>query len=262
MINFSVGGPQLKITSCPDNVTKKEVTISGTMYDKNYGVELYINGEKVDYYSHGEYERSWSKSYILSEGKNTFEIILKNSAGKETKETKVITFEAAAPSISFNSWSELSETSQYRVSGSIGGEAEDATLYINDQEVSLNYGNSFSKTLDLNQGDNTFVFRVVNQYGKSQSVVKTIKYAVVNAPALEVNTLEETTSAAELTLSGTLKDDLDSNVELRINDKVVFNGAGNWTATIALKEGQNDIILTAINRYGKSTTVVKSIMKN
>ena len=85
---------------------------------------------------------------------------------------------------------------------------------------------------------------------------------MVNAPALEVNTLEETTSAAELTLSGTLKDDLDSNVELRINDKVVFNGAGNWTATIALKEGQNDIILTAINRYGKSTTVVKSIIKN
>ncbi len=185
-INFSVGGPVLEITNCPTEVTSKDVIIYGTMFDKNYGTELLINGNTIASNENSNFIQNWSKSYTLQEGANTFEFVLKNKAGKETKETRVIMFEVGSPQILFDSWKEVSDNNQYTVSGRIVGEAEQVTLYLNDEEVILDSSNRFSKSLALKEGDNTFVFRAINIYGKSQSVSKTIRYAQVTAPTLEL----------------------------------------------------------------------------
>ncbi len=45
---YEIGAPKLTVTECPTNVSKKEITIGGTLYDDNYGVTLTINGESVN----------------------------------------------------------------------------------------------------------------------------------------------------------------------------------------------------------------------
>ena len=84
----------LTFTECPSNVSKKEITIGGTLYDDNYGVTLTINGESVNV-RYG----SWSKSFILKEGENTFTIIGSNSAGKTVTETRTVNFSVDGPKL-------------------------------------------------------------------------------------------------------------------------------------------------------------------
>ena len=49
-------------------------------------------------------------------------------------------------------------------------------LFINDEEVNVNYNGEFSKNLTLKEGTNTFKFRAVNNYGKEDTITKTITY--------------------------------------------------------------------------------------
>lgn len=261
-INFTVAGPKLQITNLPSEVSSNEVTIRGTMDDDNYGVDLYINGSLVAS-KHNSWQSShWSETFNLVEGNNTFNFSLKNTAGKETLETRVVKFTPASPVVVLDEWLELSETGSYTVYGGVNGETKGLTFYINDQVVSTGYNNRFSKTLSLSPGDNTFVFRAVNAYGKSHSVAKTIKFAEVNPPTVTVNEVAGSTTETSIVISGLLEDALDSNVTLRVNDAVVFNGTGNWSTTVNLVDGDNTIIITATNRFGKSTTVVKNIFKS
>ena len=63
-------------------------------------------------------------------------------------------------------------------------------LFIDDEEVYVNYSGEFSETVDLKEGSNTFEFRAVNDYGKEVTVTKTITYT----PEVETNpdeTIEE-----------------------------------------------------------------------
>ena len=259
-VNFSVGGPVLKITQCPTNVTSKNITISGTMYDKNYPQTLTINGENVAYNSSSDYTRSWSASYTLKEGDNTFEIVLTNSAGKTVKETRTVNFSVGSPEIIFTNCPEVTQQKNISIQGKIKGFNEGVKLYINDQEVSVGYSGDFSKSVTLNEGDNGFVFRAVNSYGKSTSIAKTIRYvAEIKAPALKVEDIPLSTTQNTITISGTVNDSLDSKVNVYVNDKKITSGNGSWTATVNLNEGSNDIIIVATNSYGKSTTVVKKV---
>ena len=175
-INFSVGGPELKITNCPSNVTTKNVTISGTMYDANYSSSLTINGESIASNSYNDYEKSWSKSFTLEEGVNTFEFVLTNSVGKSTTEKRTINFSVGEPKIQFINCPENTKKDSITVKGKITGNNEGAMLFIDDEEVYVNYSGEFSKTVVLKEGSNTFEFRAVNDYGKEVVVTKTITY--------------------------------------------------------------------------------------
>jgi len=177
VVNFSVGGPELKITSCPNNVTKKDITISGTMYDSNYTTNLSINGESVASNTYADYERSWSKSYTLKEGANTFEFVLTNAAGKTTTETKTIYFSVGDPEIQFTNCPETTQQDKITITGKIARNNEGASLFINDKEAWLNSYYYFSETYTLSAGSNKFIFRAVNDYGKTVTITKTIIYS-------------------------------------------------------------------------------------
>ena len=49
-------------------------------------------------------------------------------------------------------------------------------LFIDDEEVYVNYSGEFTKNLTLKEGTNTFKFRAVNDYGKEDTITKTIIY--------------------------------------------------------------------------------------
>lgn len=173
---YEVGVPKLNITQCPTNVTTKDVTIRGTMYDKNYSQSLTINGESIASNSYSDYSKDWSASYTLDEGENTFEFVLTNSAGKTVTETKTINFSVGEPELQFSNCPEDMSKSQVTIKGKIKGNNEGAMLFVNDEEVRVNYNGEFSTTVDLKEGTNSFRFRAVNDYGKEITVTKTITY--------------------------------------------------------------------------------------
>lgn len=184
-VTYSAGAPELTITSCPSSVSDKSVTISGTIYDENYTTELLINGISVATNSTPDYSKSWSQTYTLKEGENTFEFVLTNSAGKSTTQTKTITFNVGSPEIQFINCPESTTKENITIKGKITGTNDGAMLFIDDEEVHISSSGEFSVTYQLEEGANTFVFRAVNDYGKEVTVTKTITYAQKTSEVIE-----------------------------------------------------------------------------
>lgn len=257
-ISFGVGVPVLKITNCPETTDSETATIKGTVKDTNdSSPTVTINGSSVyvDYYG------SWEKKVDLTEGENVFTIVATNTLGKSATVEKTITFEVGAPEILFTNCPDIAQQENLAIQGKIKGFSDGVKLYVNDQEVSLGYNNDFSKKVVLQKGDNTFVFRAVNSYGKSSSVVKTIKYnGLINPPELKVDNVPSVFEDSRITISGVVNDPVDSKVNIFVNDKKITSGSGSWSASVALNEGSNDIIIVAENSFGKSTTVVKTVV--
>ena len=252
---YEVGAPILTIDQVPDTVTTSQVTITGRATDKNdSSVKIYMNGEYIDY-------SSFRKTVTLTEGANTFTFKAVNNRGKESETiTKTITRNVGAPEITFTNCPEVTQQKNLSIQGRIKGQNDGAKLYINDQEVSVGYSGDFSKSVTLSEGDNSFVFRAVNSYGKSKTISKTIKYVgEIKAPVLKVDDIASSTAESKITIAGTVNDSLDSKVVVYVNDKKITSGNGNWTADVSLDEGDNDIIVVATNSYGKSTTIVKKV---
>jgi len=256
---YEINAPVLNITECPTTTDSKSVTIRGNVKDKNDPRPVVtINGSSasVDYFN-----GDWSKTINLVEGANTITIIATNNLGKSTVVERTIIYKIGSPEIVFTNCPEVTEQKNITIQGYIGGNNEGAKLYINDQEVSVGFSKEFYKSVTLNDGDNVFVFRAVNKYGKSQSVVRTIKYAQIKAPELIVDEVPSTTNEAAITISGVVNDELDPAVTVYINDKLAASGNGSWSYEISLNEGVNNIIIVAANKFGKSTTIVKQVTK-
>ena len=255
-ITFSVGAPVLTITEAPETTDKSNVVIRGMVTDQNdrYPV-VTINGQSVFVDS---YNGRFEKTVSLTEGVNTFKIVASNKLGKSTTIEKQIVFTPAAPEIVFTNVPEVTNQQTISLQGYVKDATGDVKLYVNDQEVRLN-GGSFSKTVTLSEGDNLFVFRAVNRHGKSTSIARTVRYGEIAAPILTVDPVPAETTAAALTVTGTVSDNLDPAVSVYVNDRKVASSAGGWSAVMDLKEGLNDIIVVATNKYGKSATIVKQV---
>lgn len=253
---YEVGAPKLNITQCPATSEYKTITIKGKATDTNDSQPVVtINGKDV-----GAYYGSFEKSFTLTEGDNKFTIVATNNLGKSTTVEKTVTFSVGTPEISFTNCPEVTQQKNLSIQGRIKGQNDGAKLYINNQEVSVGYSGDFSKSVTLSEGDNSFVFRAVNSYGKSKTISKTIKYVgEIKAPVLKVDDIASSTAESKITIAGTVNDSLDSKVVVYVNDKKITSGNGNWTADVSLDEGDNDIIVVATNSYGKSTTIVKKV---
>jgi len=154
---YEIGVPVLKITSCPTSVTTKNITISGTMYDSNYSSSLTVNGKTIASNSYNDYEKSWNESFELEEGINVFEFVLTNSAGKSVTEKKTVNFLVGEPEIKFINCPENTKKNSITIKGKIAGNKEGAMLFIDDEEVYVNYSGEFSETFDLKEGSNIVV---------------------------------------------------------------------------------------------------------
>ncbi|HEX2926469.1 MAG TPA: S-layer homology domain-containing protein [Ruminiclostridium sp.] len=257
-ITLTVGAPELVVTQCPESSTSRTITISGTVKDANdSSPQVFINNEK----EYVNWSGAWSDTFTLNEGKNTFVIKSVNSTGKTTEITKEVTFTVGAPQITFTNCPEVTNQSSISIQGLVADSNDkNVKLYMNDKEVYLNYNGNFSQNVQLASGDNTFVFRAVNSFGKSTSMIKTIKLAEIVAPTLTVDPVSEQSQVETVTITGSVQDNLDPSVAVYVNDAVVSSANGNWSAQVKLNAGENNVIIVATNKFAKSTTIVKKIV--
>ncbi len=191
-VEFTAAGPEIRILQCPTTSDSQDVTISGIITDPDYDATLTINNQYVSNSTAGS-EKRWSKNVTLHDGENTFAFVLTNDKGKSVTETRTIIFSAGSPEILFYNCPETSMSADITLMGKIQGVSNNAKLFINDEQEYVNWHNEFSKDVTLNKGLNTFVFRVVNDYGKETTVTKTVMYGTPVEEGTETEEQDDST---------------------------------------------------------------------
>ncbi len=179
-INYTVGGPELSILSCPTEVSDKSVALRGTIYDKNYSTVLTINGTEVGSSSAG-YSSSWNWTYDLKEGENKLNFVLTSSSGKTSTQTKTINYGVAEPELTISYCPSEVKSDNVTIRGSIYDKNYSTVLTINGSEVgsaTADYNRNWEKSYTLKEGDNTFEFVLTSASGKTITKTKTINYKV------------------------------------------------------------------------------------
>ncbi|WP_169834433.1 S-layer homology domain-containing protein [Paenibacillus donghaensis] len=253
-IIFTVGGPELKLDLVPETSSSKTVTLSGSATDKNDGYpKIYLNDKLVGSYG------SFHEEVTLKEGENTFVFKAVNNLGKSSEViTKKITFTVGGPELKLDLVPETSSSKTVTLSGS-ATDTNDSypKIYLNDKLVG-SYG-SFREEVTLKEGENPFVFKAVNSLGKSSEVITKTIIFTVSGPELSLDYLPETTSSAEITISGSAKDANDSYPKIYLNDKLV-GSYGSFRETVTLQAGSNTFVFKVMNSLGKVTTLEKTVV--
>ncbi len=160
--------PILNIEEVPGTVQTASVMLNVTATDLNdANPKLYLNGSYIS-------TNSFNRSVQLVEGENNIEIKATNSFGKETIIVKKVTYVIAAPILTVGDIPETSTTDLITITASATDITDSSPeLYLNGQLIDYS---SFSKSVTLVPGANTFTIRAINNDGKITEVVKTITY--------------------------------------------------------------------------------------
>lgn len=98
--------------------------------------------------------------------------------------------------------------------------------------------------------------------GKTKTVTAMVKYEI-NAPVLTITNCPQISDKDSVTISGTVQDERDHNsgVTVMVNgSSVSIGGNGEWSKEVRLTEGENTIIVTATNSFGKTTTETRTVI--
>jgi hypothetical protein len=248
-IMFNTGGPVLKVADIPETTDKQSVTVSWGVTDKNdSSPKVYINDELQSSYT-------TSKTISLVEGVNTIVFKATNGLGKSTTITKTISLGTGAPTLKLGEIPSSTESERVNVSWTVTDKNDSyPKVYVNG-EVQVY---TTSKSVVLEPGENTLVFKATNSNGKEVSITKTITFHPP-APKLTLGYLPNTTSNSMISITWTVVDKNDSYPKVYVNDELQTYTS---SKSIHLVKGANPIKIVATNKYGKVSTVTETVYKN
>ncbi|WP_152396005.1 S-layer homology domain-containing protein [Paenibacillus guangzhouensis] len=136
-----------------------------------------------------------------------------------------------------------------------GDVTKGAEVFINNQKAEVDQGQFRVGFRLKEEGSYKYTVSARLPGGKTQSVTKTVKFEK-GAPTLEVKGVPEKTDKQSITVSWTVKDENDSSPVVFLNDEKQFGSS----ATVKLKDGDNEITVVVQNSFGKSAKVVKRVV--
>lgn len=247
VIKGAAADSQQKLTlnvSAPATVSSPTFYITG---DVTKGAKVYINNEEVEVVQ-GEFRVGYR---LEQEGSFKYTVSARLPGGKTETVSKTVKYEKGAPTLEVKGVPESTDKQTITVSWT----AEDENDYA--PEVSLNgerqYGSS--ATINLQEGKNTITVTAKNSHGKSTEVVKHVVFQS-GGPLLNVLNVPATTDKQSLSISWTVEDKNDSSPKVYLNGEQQYGSS----TTISLKEGTNTLTFRAVNRMGKSTEVIRTVV--
>ncbi len=256
-IQFGVGAPVLTITQCPESSDTTSVTVRGKVKDINDSFpDVTVNGKSVDV----NYSGDWSATVYLKEGDNTITVIATNDLGKTTTETRIVRFGVEAPVLTITQCPSASETDTLTIRGKvkdINDPYPDVT--VNGKSIDVNYSGDWSATVYLEEGENIITVTATNDLGKTTTETRTVTFDV-GSPEITFTNCPETTRQSNLSIQGRIKGNI-TGIKLYINDSEVtaVDYDGTFSKRVQLEEGKNVFEIRAVNYYGKTDEVVKTI---
>jgi hypothetical protein len=250
-IVYETTGPKLTV-KIPAKTNKPKLTITGKLTDESdSNPSLTINDDEV-YIS---YNGDWSKEITLKQGTNKIMISAKNKFDKETVMEKEIEFLADIPELTVDHVPENVTVNTITLTGR-ATDTNDSSIKVYINDVYIDYSN-FSKSYTLAEGANTFVFKAVNNLGKTSEIItKTVNF-VIGSPKLTIDNVPENVTSKTINLTGRATDINDGSVKIYIID--VYVDYSSFNKSYTLNEGVNNLVFKAVNSYGKQTVVTKTV---
>lgn len=228
------------------------VVATGTIETK---AKLYINNVEVSVS-----KDSFKHTFNLKDGEGFYEYEFKvvKPNGRYKVVTKTIERIIPAPTITATV-PEKTESQRMTITGQINDRNDsDPTLYVNNSRVYPNSSGSWSYTLDLSEGQNAIKITGSNKFGKKTEITKKVTFTAA-APLITINEIVEVVFVDKITITGKVTDLNDSNPTIYINNQKRYNYNNSINETIILKEGENTIIISAENKFGKKSTITKKV---
>jgi len=210
-------------------VTNGQATITGIVAPPLATVT--VNGQEVEVAGDG----TFSTTVELDYGKNTISVRATDPVTKTVTIIRLLTLELTSP----QDKEEVSEN-QITVSGTVSDPL--ATVTVNDSEVEVAEGGTFSTTAELDYGENIIIVSAIAE--GQEPVTKTVTITRVLALELTSPQDKEEVSENQITVSGTVSDPL---ATVTVNDgEVELAEDGTFSTTVELDYGENTIAVSAV----------------
>ena len=253
------GSPVLTLNA-PATSDSTEVTITGTVSDAGdiAATSLSVNSEStpVTLDSNGEF----SQTVTLDDGENTITLSATDAAGNENSvtQTTTVSLDTTPPTVTLEAPATSTE-STVTVTGTVVDESEVDSVSLSvdgehSQDVTLDSNNEFETTLSLSEGENTISLSATDAYGNEATKTATT-FVDSTAPTVTLDAPANSDST-DVSVSGTVVDNLasDPSATISVNGEVVgtveLASDGSFTTTVSLNEGENTIVLRAVDALG------------
>jgi hypothetical protein len=161
----------------PDFTNQKNITLTGAS-ETAANVKLTFNGKEQN--SLSDKNGNFTFNLDLKDGDNIFSAIAIDTSGNISQKTKYFTinYDAKSPDLSIDSPSDGStflgsKQRQVTIQGTTGSEAK---LTINDRIISVDDNGKFQYTTTLNDGENTFNIKSIDQAGNVNEKSLTLNF--------------------------------------------------------------------------------------
>jgi uncharacterized repeat protein (TIGR02543 family) len=261
---IDVTAPTLTLSTLADGAITNNNTlnISGTVSDSSGISGMTVNNTPVPITN-----ETFSTAITLQAGANTVTTIATDNANNQTTDTRTITLDKIAPTLTVTTPADNSKTAQplATITGTID-ETSTVTVTVNSgtQNASIT-GSNYSATVNLTSGLNTVSITATDLAGNTSSAVRTLTYDNSN-PSLAITEPNQdiTTTQSALTISGTVSDTItNTTVTISFNNQtytpVINNGTFSQQHTIPTA-GTYTITATATDEAGNSSSVARNVI--
>ncbi len=258
-LRLDTAAPQLVVIA-PQNgsiTNQNPITISGTVSDATT-VSITVNGNAVTLVN-----GTFSASYTLNEGLNTFIITATDAGGNSSSETRSVRLDTTPPILTIGSPADGITTNQPNMT--VSGTVADSTaisVTINGTPVQPGTNGAFTTQVTLSEGLNPIVIITTDAAGNSSTVTRTVRRDST-PPTLTVvhPSSGSITSQVSILVDGSVIDS--SVITLTINGTLVTVGSnGEFSYQLSLVEGSNILSIVATDAAGNTATVTRIVIKD
>ncbi|RII24924.1 MAG: hypothetical protein CXR31_15805, partial [Geobacter sp.] len=202
-------------------------------------------------------DTSWSYEATLVEGSNTLTVSAQTPGSSKAVVTTSVTLDTVAPVLAVSALASGSYTSTQtqNITGTVT-DANPGNVTVNGQPVVVT-NNTFSTAVTLATGVNTVTVIATDLLGNTSIDARSINFDAT-APVITIASPADNaiTNVTALTISGYV----DKSAKVTVAGKAVAVDAGNnWTATLDLTAGQNTVTVTAVDLYGNTSSLKRSV---
>lgn len=258
-VRLDTAPPQL-IVAAPQNnsvTNQKPVTVSGTVSDAT-AVTLTINGTAVS-----AANGTFSASYMLTEGLNTFIVVATDAAGNSSSQTENVRLDTTPPTLAATSPADGLITNQLNaaVSGTVA-DSTAVTITVNGIPVQVGANGAFTTQVPLSEGLNSFTIAATDAAGNTTTVSRTVIRDTAPPALTVVQPVNGTiTKQDTILIQGTATDS--SAVTVTINGTTVsVGGSGQFSYQLPLVEGTNVLSIVATDAAGNASSATRSVIKD
>ncbi len=244
--------PVVSITSHQNGqyLNTPQIAISGTVSEP---VTVTVNGISAG--AIHESPVQFSSNLTLAEGQNTITVIATDEAGNNGNANLTVTLDTILPTITLSPMPSITNSPQIQARGNVEDANPIDSVMINGKSVGAieELPFQFNTELTLSEGLNTIKFIATDKAGNSSETETTILLDTT-PPIVSITSPvnQGTLNASSLTVTGISKDASSGIASVTVNGINAEISGDAYSTTIQLKEGENQVTVTATDAAGNT----------